>query len=99
MKYHIPMALKPPSTNPQHPQQFKVGDLVRVSDNALRYFAGKLAIVASHRIKDYEFEIDTDNFFKIILIKEGTSHIFAAQDLVLLSSVASILPNSSLSES
>jgi len=93
------MALKPPYTRTNIPQQFKVGDLVRISDNALKYFYGKLAIVVSPRIKEYEFDIETDNYFKIILVKEGTEHVFAAHELVLLSSAASILPSSSLNES
>tara|TARA_R110000803_G_scaffold33013_4_gene72427 strand:- start:3022 stop:3312 length:291 start_codon:yes stop_codon:yes gene_type:complete len=92
------MAPKPPSTNPNNPQQFKLGDLVRVSDNALKYFAGKLAIVVSQQIKEYEFEIDTDNFFRVMLVEEAVSHVFAAHELVLLSSVPSRLPSGSLSE-
>ncbi len=78
-------APNPPSTRAK--ELFHVGDLVRVSEDALKYFAGKLAIVISEPIKAFIFEIESDYFYEISLVKEQGMHVFAAQELILVSRV------------
>lgn len=87
-------APNPPSTRAG--KRLHIGDLVRVSNDALKYFAGKLAIVRSEPLNAFIFERESDIFYNISLVNEHGSHIFASQELVLLSKAGQGSPSGSV---
>ena len=65
------------------------GDLVRVADNAFRYFAGKLAIVehVAHRDEYYNDQgrIAERTYYLIRLTDLDSNHVFPEEELILVS--------------
>ena len=65
------------------------GDLVRVSDSAFKYFAGKLAIVehVTHRDEYYndDGKIAERTYYLITLADLDSNHVFPEDELILIS--------------
>tara|TARA_R110002020_G_scaffold164816_14_gene351836 strand:+ start:529 stop:759 length:231 start_codon:yes stop_codon:yes gene_type:complete len=65
------------------------GDLVRIKDDAFKYFAGKLAVVDHTAFREEYFDIDGKlhhrTYYLITLTGTSDSHVFAEHDLTIVS--------------
>ena len=65
------------------------GDLVRIKDDAFKYFAGRLAVVDHTAFREEYFDMDGKlhhrTYYLITLNGIDASHVFPEHDLILVS--------------
>jgi len=65
------------------------GDLVRIKDDAFKYFAGRLAVVDHTAFREEFFDTDGKlhyhTYYLITLTGTIDSHVFPESDLILVS--------------